>query len=770
MKSLFMPTTHRVMKPQKYFGVYVDEDETYDMGEIKMIGSSSSISGKVTDSDGEPVKGVPIIAWKVDGVAHREAETNSNGEYTLHVSAGTWFVTPAYSPDSDFVFNNPGEEVKVLDGDEIIRVDFEVISSDSEIKGIVVDSNGQKIRDAFGWVHVESIDDPAGEVLVDDPECETPEACPFPPECEEDPTMCEPPHCEPGEGDGSAFPIGPDEQPINEDDPCIEPHCEPGEDDGTIPVEPLNEEDPCKHEPPYECENLDAAGVPEEPCDDVYKPPEFMTGGPINNGSFSVKVPAGTYRVMMFVDGDGIFADQHIEVTVGENDVQEITISALSADATIQGQVVDARDNTPITDVFGHVFAWSENNFADGFIDESTGAYVMEVISGTWHIDFWVEHEEYVPLFNPERTTAVESNGSATYNLPVAKLDAELVGRVLHPDGTTPMPGAEVIIRGLDDMEDVWRFARTDQSGTFRAKVPYGTYEVEAAYVVGQEENNWFRPEPVEVTAVQDEETEVDDLIFRSPTSVLTGTLTAAGATADGEAMVWAWSPTGGFTRQLITMVSDGTDATGEYSLSVIDGQWFVDAAMESNNSFWYGEGRATVSGSAQLDLTLTSQGELPDAQAQEFDASEPFEMTMDDGTKISIPAGAMPVTGTVKISIDPKATMFDQDHAEVVNYGYQILAKDSTGALIEESFDEAVTITFFYDPDQTAGIPEDELKAAYFSTTTEQWTIADTLIVDTDNNTITMRIDHFTDFAVVGDPSKATSSSNDIYLPIILR
>ncbi|MEM8859125.1 MAG: hypothetical protein AAGD96_12435, partial [Chloroflexota bacterium] len=507
-----------------------------------------------------------------------------------------------------------------------------------------------------------------------------------------------------------------------------------------------------------------------EPCDGGYQPPEFVTGGPINNGPFSVKVPAGTYRVMMFVDGDGIFADQHMEVTVSENDIQEITISALSADATIEGQVVDARDNTPITGVVGHVFAWSDTNFADTMITEATGDYSMGVISGTWHIDFWIEHEEYVPLFNPERTTSVESNGSATYNLPVAKLDADLVGRVLNPDGETPIPGAEIIVRGLNDMEDVWRFARTDQSGTYRVKVPYGDYEVEAAFVVGQAENSWFRPESVEVTAEQDTDTTVDDLIFRAATSTLTGTITAEGATVDGEAMIWAWSPTGGFTRQEVQMTSDGTDATGSYSLSVIDGTWYVDAAMESSNSFWYGESSITVAETGSLDITMTSQGQLPDAQAQEFDASEQFEMTMDDGTKISIPAGAMPVTGTVKISIDPKVTMFDQDHAEVVNYGYQILAKDSTGALIEESFDEAVTITFAYDPTQTGGIPEDELKAAYFSTTTEQWTIADTLIVDAENNTITMQITHFTDFAVVGDPSKATSSNNNIYLPYILR
>ena len=100
-------------------------------------------------------------------------------------------------------------------------------------------------------------------------------------------------------------------------------------------------------------------------------------------------------------------------------------------------------------------------------------------------------------------------------------------------------------------------------------------------------------------------------------------------------------------------------------------------------------------------------------------------------------------------------------------------MAKDSTGALIEASFNQDVELTFRYDPSQSADIPEEQLQIAYYSTTTGLWTYVDNFVIDTDNNTITMLIDHFTDFAVVGDPAKAVSESEDpigftLFLPII--
>ncbi len=506
-----------------------------------------------------------------------------------------------------------------------------------------------------------------------------------------------------------------------------------------------------------------------------------MTGAPINNGSFSVQVPAGNFRVMVFVDGEGIFANQELEVTVGENDIQEVTISVQSANSTISGQLVDARTNEPV-DVtsdddgfwFGDAFAWSDNNFTHAMIDQETGMYSMAVISGTWHVDHWIgEHSEFVAVFNPESTVTVGDDEDVTYNLPVVRLDSELTGQVTDPQGN-PISGAEVIIRGTGDFEDVWLFKQTDASGTYRINVAYGDYVVEAAYIGGDQATTWFMPEPVTVTVVESSTTTADPLQFREADATLSGDIIITGATVNGYAWVWAWSDTGGFNQVRVAVTSDGTDGTASYEMAVIDGDWYVDGVYQSGNNFWFGESEVAVSGDTTLNLTLAQDAiELPDTAVQTFTAGEQFEMSMDDGTKISIEAGAMPValTETVSISIDPVATLPDQDHAEVVSYGYQILAKDSNGALIEQSFNKDVELTFRYDPDQTANIPEGELEVAYYSTTTGQWTIVENFVINEEDNTITMLIDHFTDFAVVGDPSKAVAeqpTGNTLFLPII--
>jgi hypothetical protein len=61
------------------------------------------------------------------------------------------------------------------------------------------------------------------------------------------------------------------------------------------------------------------------------------------------------------------------------------------------------------------------------------------------------------------------------------------------------------------------------------------------------------------------------------------------------------------------------------------------------------------------------------------------------------------------------------------------------------------VTIGFKYDPLELVrlGIRESMLKPAYFSTTTDRWTLPESYAVDGERNLVTMQIDHFTDFSL---------------------
>jgi hypothetical protein len=92
--------------------------------------------------------------------------------------------------------------------------------------------------------------------------------------------------------------------------------------------------------------------------------------------------------------------------------------------------------------------------------------------------------------------------------------------------------------------------------------------------------------------------------------------------------------------------------------------------------------------------------------------------------------------------------------------------AFDADGNPIEQDFNQDVLITFTYDKAEliAAGINENWLKPAYFSTTTDSWTIPDSYVVDTDSNVVSMQINHFTDFALTSAPEFG------VYLPLVSR
>jgi len=58
---------------------------------LKLDKPDYTISGKVTDGT-NVVQGASVYAYRTDGPGHANANTNSSGQYTLYVSAGTWNV------------------------------------------------------------------------------------------------------------------------------------------------------------------------------------------------------------------------------------------------------------------------------------------------------------------------------------------------------------------------------------------------------------------------------------------------------------------------------------------------------------------------------------------------------------------------------------------------------------------------------------------------------------------------------------------------------
>lgn len=493
--------------------------------------------------------------------------------------------------------------------------------------------------------------------------------------------------------------------------------------------------------------------------------PDIHGGGPIRKGAFRLQVTRGDYLVSVELPPDSPYlAPEPVKTSVKSGETVTLEIPLQKKDAAISGQLVDPRQNhRPVTGVEGVVSAWSGDRWAITRIMPQTGTYRLGVTSGVWHLNYRLNDREYVKLGGGQNIP-LESGQVVKVDLPVTRKDAAITGRVLAPDGN-PLPGAVVIAQGLSgEIHDLRLRTRSDGNGNFRLRLPHGRYRVGAT----NGEPGWINP--VEnVYAVRPERvTDGIVLRFREPNATIGGKLTVLNTDAEGEVLVWAWTERGGFTKGRFPVVQSDTggQANGAYRLGVISGTtWHVGAVFETDNELWLGRGLVDVkSNIATLNLELSGPYPKPPPVVVTFDASEAQWLTLADGTKLFIPAGAMPVEGMVTLRIVPIATLPHQRHAQIVRYGYAMFATDESGRPIEEHFNLPVLIRFRYDElHLTDSVLR--LKPAYFSTTTNEWTFPEYYVVHPDRNLVTMAIDHFTDFALV-----ESLAPEEVFIPMLMR
>jgi len=483
-------------------------------------------------------------------------------------------------------------------------------------------------------------------------------------------------------------------------------------------------------------------------------------GAPIQNGTFTIHVPGGTYDVAAYLGaGSQHMSGVEKRVTVAAGGAVTVTIPVQLKDAVITGALWNPRTQLVVTGVEGMVGAWWQNNWAATRIDPGNGTYRLNVAAGVWHLGYRIDPDSnYVKLANIINVTA-QAGTPSVVPLPVVEKDSTITGTVLAPDGS-PLGGVMVLAHGIHTKLTLHTRSRAD--GTFRLAVPAGRYRLGAA----GGNPAWIKPLEVEVTVAAGETSGGHVLQFQLPDVTISGNLTIAGSGGlNGNALVWAWSEDGGFVKQRFAI----TNSAGTYSLGVISNTiWHVGAAFETDTQFWAVRQVVTVTNSSVTqDLTLAGPHPKPAPVVVTFDASEAQRIELRDGTHIFIPAGAMPVSGEVTLRVVPIAALPDQRHApNIYKYGYAFLATDSDGQPIEDHFNQDVIIGFKYDDAELVqlGIYEPRLKPAYFSTTTDSWTFPDSYAVDTAANIVTMQIDHFTDFTLTGEPPEL------VYLPVIFK
>jgi hypothetical protein len=491
--------------------------------------------------------------------------------------------------------------------------------------------------------------------------------------------------------------------------------------------------------------------------------PTLHNGAPIQAGTFSIFVPAGTYRVAAHLPPGSPYmsaVEKRIAVPAGAS--APVTLTVKEKDARIVGSLWDPRNQDVVAGVDAGVMAWAGGAWERTAVNPGNGTYTMSVAAGLWHLGYRVDPQsDYVGLLS-HKNVPVASHQTVVVPLPVAERDGAITGTVLGPDGA-PLAGASVTAVGTGPVvNDLWFSTHSHKDGQFTLRVPHGDYHLGATIGL----TDIVKPALRHVHVPPDGISGGHVLQFRRPDVVISGTLTISNTPGvnGGIVFLWGWSEDDAFVTARVPV----THSVGAYSLDVISNTtWHLGAVYETPSQYWLA--RAVVvlgAGGATQDLRLTGPHPKPAPVAVTFDASQPQRILLADGTHVYIPAGALPVEGQVTLHVVPIATLPHQRHADVYRYGYAFTAVDAEGQPITEHFNQEVVIGFAYDERElrAAGISEFFLKPAYFSTTANEWTFPESYVVDTEANRVVMQIDHFTDFALTGSPGSW------VFLPLVLR
>jgi hypothetical protein len=458
-----------------------------------------------------------------------------------------------------------------------------------------------------------------------------------------------------------------------------------------------------------------------------------------------------------------------------------IAVSLPHKNAAMEGALVIAGTSNRAHGVWAEVFGEDEGgHWVVTGVDPDNAWYELGVISGTWHLRAWVDPASgYVAIPTTTVVTVQSEQVASPVDFEVWPINSLIGGHVRKPDGT-PLPGAFVFAEGESPFVGHFEtHAESGPDGAFELLVPEGGYVVGAALPGDElEKLGWLNPRPIDVPWVSAGSPAIPvDLRFRELDGEIHGTIRFAPgivATPTHSAYVWGWTNTGEWAE---TEAMTSSINTFTYTLRVVsDTVWHVGAVYEDReNGVFYESPEANVLvpptppvGQATQDLEMGGPWPLPQPFIVSFDGTYMQTIVLPDGVELRIPPGALVDSGTVTLFIFPTHELRPEPGREIIGVGYEIWAVDQNGKEITQ-FRKKVVMTFSYPDDAVLamhGISEHLLVPVYYSTLVGHWMLADSYVVDTVHNEITLQLDHFSKFSVMS----TGPAEKRVYLPLILK
>ncbi|MDO8512149.1 MAG: carboxypeptidase regulatory-like domain-containing protein [bacterium] len=510
-------------------------------------------------------------------------------------------------------------------------------------------------------------------------------------------------------------------------------------------------------------------------------------GSPISNGTFTIKVPAGTYRVGVDfpTDSAGYTPANMTTVTAVSGQNTNVDVSVQPNNATVRVRFKDGNGNLVTNLSFAEVFmdngngghVWKMFNSAN----LTTGYVDVVVAAGTWRVGYHIDpaSNNYMSIPNTENNVTAVANTTVTKDVVLRSADSTVSGTVYNPSGS-PLAGVWVSVDnrksssfqpGIGPMFSEGKMTGSD--GTYSLNMPAGTYKIAAFFppeaMVGGTTVNYLNPQATEVTISASVPT-TTNFTFGRANATISGAITLNGANQGG--FVTAYSSSGRYNEVV--------SGNGSYSLNVTSGEtWYVRAMYETGNSFYLSDVyEVDLSGTttATQNLALAAASfTVPDAVSATFNCANAKKLSLSNGMEVSIPANTIVPSSVdtcdssnsssnITLTVTPTAQMSLQDNSVPIGVGYEISALDSNGAEITGTFSNSVTITIPYTDAQILASMGGSLSAesllgnGYWDTSTSTWRTVDGQVLDTENNTLTITTDHFTLYGVLASTNPSTT------------
>ena len=298
-----------------------------------------------------------------------------------------------------------------------------------------------------------------------------------------------------------------------------------------------------------------------------------------NSGAFTIKAAPGTYALISFSSNfvANMAATLNVPLGSGQTVVTNLVNTMVAATQSVSGKVVDA--SNPGIGLAGLLLPLENNNFLTICTTDTNGNFNARVLANQWKIDVNGDSLNTIGYLRSQNSTRVDTTTGSVANVTISlpKANAMFYGSVKDGSGN---PLAHVQLSSQDQSTYLYKAENvySDQNGNYFAGALAGTWGVNISSDGNPGFANYIFTSGTDHTFSSSQAYQYNFTAILA-TNHITGHVQFNGSPVNGVA-VFANANINGKDYQTQTH----TDSSGNYSLSVANGDWNVDVVCQGGS------------------------------------------------------------------------------------------------------------------------------------------------------------------------------------------